>query len=130
MFSRTFYVYSEIPRWNLDPIERDKINANGRIVICGAVSQYSGNLNHGKVQGPSNYLKLAERGAEMKGFNVMQYITRVPFALMGMFWFHIRGKVQMKEQVENGIESFPHAMAKMFSGGHLGKLLVKVTGSD
>jgi hypothetical protein len=30
-------------------------------VICGAISQYSGNLNVGTVQGPSNYLKLAEK---------------------------------------------------------------------
>ena len=52
------------------------IRLNGRIVICGAVSQYSGNLNVGTVQGPSNYLKLAEKGVTMKGFVVMQYMTR------------------------------------------------------
>ena len=52
------------------------IRLNGRIVICGATSQYSGNLNVGTVQGPSNYLKLAERGATMKGFVVMQYMAR------------------------------------------------------
>ena len=40
------------------------------MVICGAVSQYSGNLNVGVVQGPSNYLKLAENGASMQ---VAQY---------------------------------------------------------
>ena len=123
------FVYDNVGGATLDAL-LDKINPQGRVIICGAVSQYSGNLNHGKVHGPSNYLKLAERGAEMKGFNVMQYITRVPFALMGMFWLYIRGKVQMKEQVENGIGSFPHAMAKMFSGGHVGKLLVKVTGGE
>ena len=27
----------------------DRIRAGGRVVICGAVSQYSGNLNKGKV---------------------------------------------------------------------------------
>lgn len=52
------------------------IRLNGRVVICGAVSQYSGNLNVGTVQGPSNYLKLAEKGATMKGFVVMQYMAR------------------------------------------------------
>ena len=52
------------------------IRLNGRIIICGAVSLYSGNLNVGSVQGPSNYLKLAENGAEMKGFVVMQYMAR------------------------------------------------------
>ena len=104
-----------------------KINPGGRVVICGAISQYSGRLNKGKVEGPSNYLKLAERGAEMKGFNVMQYMMKVPLALCGMFYYHIRGKVRMTEHIEEGIQSFPHALAKMFSGGHIGKMLVKIT---
>ena len=107
-----------------------KINSGGRVVICGAVSQYSGNLHKGKVEGPSNYLKLAERGAEMKGFNVMQYFIKIPLALCGMFYYHLRGKVQMTEHVEKGIGSFPHALAKMFSGGHIGKMLVQVGGGD
>lgn len=104
-----------------------KINPGGRVVICGAISQYSGRLNKGKVEGPSNYLKLAERGAEMKGFNVMQYMMKVPLALCGMFYYHIRGKVRMTEHIEVGIQSFPHALAKMFSGGHIGKMLVKIS---
>lgn len=33
-----------------------KINPGGRVVICGAISQYSGRLNKGKVEGPSNCL--------------------------------------------------------------------------
>ena len=104
-----------------------RINPGGRVVICGAISQYSGRLNKGKVEGPSNYLKLAERGAEMKGFNVMQYMMKVPLALCGMFYYHIRGKVRMTEHIEVGIQSFPHALAKMFSGGHIGKMLVKIS---
>lgn len=106
-----------------------KINPGGRVVICGAISQYSGNLNKGKVEGPSNYLKLAERGAEMKGFNVMQYMYKIPLALFGMFYLHMRGKVRMTEHVESGIQNFPQALNKMFTGGHIGKMLVDVAGA-
>jgi NADPH-dependent curcumin reductase len=105
------------------------LNAAGRVVICGAISQYSGNLNKGKVQGPSNYLKLAERGATMKGFNVMQYLHRLPMAIMGMYYLYLRGCVQMTEHVEKGIQEFPSALVKMFTGGHIGKLLVHVSDS-
>lgn len=124
------FIYDNVGGSILDQLLA-KINPNGRVVICGAVSQYSGNLNKGKVEGPSNYLKLAEKGAEMKGFNVMQYMMKVPLAmaLCGMFYYHIRGKVRMTEHIEVGIQSFPHALAKMFSGGsngHIGKMLVKV----
>ena len=122
------FVYDNVGGLILDKLLA-KINPNGRVVICGAISQYSGNLNKGKVEGPSNYLKLAERGAEMKGFNVMQYIYKVPFALCGMFYLYMRSKVVMTEHMEKGIKTFPYALQKMFTGGHIGKLLVEVNGS-
>mmetsp|Transcript_2404 Transcript_2404/g.5566 ORF Transcript_2404/g.5566 Transcript_2404/m.5566 type:complete len:381 (-) Transcript_2404:207-1349(-) len=113
-----------------------RINGGGRVVICGAISQYSGNLNNGTkedccgVEGPSNYLKLAERGAEMRGFNVMQYITRLPFMIVGMIYLWARGKVIMSEHVEEGIENFPRALQKLFTGETIGKTLVRVRSEE
>lgn len=121
------FIYDNVGGIILDTLLGD-INPQGRVVICGAISQYSGNLNKGKVQGPSNYLKLAERGAEMKGFNVMQYMYKIPLALFGMFYLNMRGKVEMTEHVEKGVKSFPFALQKMFTGGHIGKMLVDVGG--
>lgn len=120
------FVYDNVGGPILDDL-LNKINRNGRIVVCGAVSQYSdGAVNRGLVRGPSNYLRLAERGATMSGFNVMQYGPRLIFAIFGMFWMYLRGKVIMKEHIELGIEYFPSALNKLFTGGHMGKLLVKV----
>ncbi len=119
------FIYDNVGGSILDNL-LERINAKGRVVICGAISQYSGHLNKGLVQGPSNYLKLAERGAEMHGFNVMQFMYRVPFMLLGMFYMYITGRVKMTEHFEQGIESFPYAIQKLFSGGHIGKMLVDV----
>lgn len=119
------FVYDNVGGVTLDAL-LDKINPKGRVVICGAVSQYSGNLNKGLVRGPSNYLKLAERGAEMRGFNVMQYMYKLPFMLCGMFYMHMTGKVKMAEHVEEGIESFPHGLQKLFTGGHIGKMIINI----
>ena len=119
------FIYDNVGGETLDAL-LNKINSNARIVICGAISQYSGNLNHGKVRGPSNYLKLAERNATMKGFTFMQYFMRLPFMMLGMWWYSAWGKVKMTEQVEQGIDSFAGALQKMFTGGHIGKLIVKV----
>ncbi|CAK9014509.1 unnamed protein product [Durusdinium trenchii] len=104
----------------------DRIRAGGRVVICGAVSQYSGNLNKGKVEGPRNYLKLAERGATMKGFNVMQYMSSVPGAMCQLAWLHYRGYLRIHEDIQEGIEAFPNALQKLFIGGHTGKMLCRV----
>jgi len=119
------FIYDNVGGSILDDL-LEKINPNGRVVICGAVSQYSGNLNKGNVRGPSNYLKLAERGAEMRGFNVMQYAYKIPFMLFGMFYMYMTGKVRMTEHFEKGIESFPFALNKLFTGGHIGKMMVDV----
>ena len=102
----------------------ERIRPKGRVVICGAVSQYSGNLNVGRVEGPSSYLKLAERGASMTGYNVMQYMWKVPAAIGHMLWLRARGLVTMHEHVEKGIGKFPEALEKLFGGGHMGKLIL------
>merc|ERR1712232_598983 len=112
-----------------------RINPKSRIVVCGAISQYSGNLNQecektgkpSKVEGPSNYLKLAERGASMMGFNVMQYLRKLPFMVAGMFYLWMRGRVRMTEHVEDGLESFPFALQKLFTGKTIGKTLVRIS---
>ena len=119
------FIYDNVGGQILDDLML-KINPNARVVICGAISQYSGKLNKGLVQGPSNYLKLAERGATMKGFNVMQYMYKIIFAIFGMYWLHLRGKVNMNEHIEEGIESFPKALNHLFTGGSIGKCLVSV----
>lgn len=99
------------------------IRPKGRIVICGAVSQYE----NPKTYGPSNYIKLAERGAEMKGFTVLQYTSQLPVAIFFLWWYSaIRGKVKMTESVNAGIKTFPSALQKIFSGGNIGKTLVTV----
>jgi NADPH-dependent curcumin reductase CurA len=107
-----------------------RIRPGGRVVICGAVSQYDcGSVNKvdGRmVHGPSNYLKLAERGAEMRGFNVMQHMHKLPVAMFFLFWYYVRGKVRMTEHIHKGIEAFPGALKGLFSGGNTGKTLVQV----
>ena len=123
------FIYDNVGGEILDAL-LSKINPNGRIIICGAISQYSGKLNKGLVQGPSNYLKLAERGATMKGFNVLQYLHKLPFALLGMFWLYMCGKVTMKEHIEKGIASFPKALHHLFTGHSIGKCLVSVNSND
>jgi len=106
-----------------------RLKLRARVVICGGISYYgTGDQNKGTVVGPSEYLKLAERGATMKGYNVMQYLPRkLPAFLCKMLYLIWRGRVVMDEQVENGIASFAKAMELMFAGGHTGKLLVNVS---
>jgi len=103
-----------------------RIAPKGRVVICGAISQYSGNLNVGTVRGPSNYLKLAEKGATMVGFNVMQYMTSWPMGFWTLRTYYARGYLKIHETMREGIQAYPEALLGLFTGTHLGKALVKV----
>ena len=119
------FMYDNVGGPVLDEVLR-RINKNARVVICGAVSQYSGGLNKGRVVGPSEYLKLAERNATMKGFTVNEYSDSTARATASLLWDYTLGRVTVHEHVEEGFDRFPGAMEKMFTGGHMGRLLVKV----
>ncbi len=101
----------------------DNIRDRARVVICGAISQYG---NQQDVRGPKLYLRLAERYARMEGFTVMHFADRFSEAYAQLGEWLGAGKLKLPEQVEEGIEAFPAALEKMFAGGHVGKLLVKV----
>jgi len=101
-----------------------RIAPGGRIVICGAISQYSGNLNVGTVQGPSNYLKLAERGATMVGYNVLQKLSSMGFWTLRTY--HARGLLEMHETKFSGIDTFAPALQGLFTGLHIGKCVVEL----
>ncbi len=103
----------------------DQIKQGARVVICGAISQYQGDMSKG-VRGPSLYLRLAERQARMEGFAVNhfpQHYTQAAGELAG--WL-AQGKIQLPEHIEEGLENFGDTLKILFTGGHTGKLLLKV----
>jgi len=103
-------------------IALDNIRERGRVVICGAISQYNDQKH---VRGPSLYLRLAERYARMEGFTVMHFPQHFGEAFAQLGQWLAEGKLKMPEQVEHGIDAFPDALRKLFEGGNIGKMLVK-----
>jgi NADPH-dependent curcumin reductase CurA len=94
-----------------------------RIVICGAISQY---CNTGPVQGPSNYLSLLVHRATMKGMLVVDYADRYAQAAQEMAGWMAAGKLKAREDIVEGLETFPDTFLKLFKGENLGKLILKV----
>jgi NADPH-dependent curcumin reductase CurA len=101
----------------------DQIRIGARIVICGAISQYQDDLSRG-VRGPSLYLRLAERNARMEGFAINNCPERYAEAEEALATWLSRGDIRLHEQVEHGIERFGETLGMLFTGGHLGKLLL------
>ena len=100
----------------------DNIRDRARVVICGAISQYS---HHDSVNGPSLYLRLAEKYSRMEGFTVMHFEDRYEEASKELLSLYEQGKLKIPYHIEDGIENFPLALQKLFTGGNTGKLMVK-----
>ncbi len=100
------------------------INLRARIVICGAISQYN---NTTPIKGPSNYLSLLVNRARMQGMVVFDYADRYGLAAREMAGWMAAGKLKGKEDIVEGLESFPETLLKLFSGENFGKLVLKVT---
>jgi len=96
----------------------------GRVVICGAISQYN---NTGPVEGPSNYMSLLVSRARMEGFVVFDYAKRYPEAIAAMGGWLASGQLKSQEQIEDGVENFPSVLLKLFEGGNFGKLIIRNT---
>jgi len=103
----------------------DQIKEQARVVICGAISQYHGDMSKG-VRGPSLYLRLAERHARMEGYAVTHFATQFGEAESQLAKWLAAGDLELTEQVESGIENFGATLKMLFEGGNTGKLLLAV----
>lgn len=100
-----------------------RIALRGRVVLCGAISQYE-NLDN--AYGPKNYVNLIARRGRMEGFIILDYVPRFMEGIMALGGLLAEGKLKHKTTVVDGLEHAPDALRKLFTGEHDGKLLVKV----
>ena len=100
-----------------------KITRGARIIICGAISQYN---NTTAVQGPKNYLSLLVNRARMEGIVVFDYADRYHLAVAEMAGYLKDGRMKSKEDVVKGLDTFPDALNRLFSGDNFGKLVLQV----
>lgn len=100
-----------------------RLAPKARVIICGAISQYN---NKEAVKGPSNYLSLLVNRARMEGFVVMDYAPHFAAAGKEMAGWLASGQLKSKEDIVEGLETFPETLMKLFKGENFGKLVLKV----
>jgi NADPH-dependent curcumin reductase len=103
-----------------------QLSFRGRVVICGAISQY--NADH--MEGPRNYMSLLVNNASMTGFVVFHYASRYAEGARQMGEWFAAGKLRSREDIVPGIERFPEALVKLFEGTNDGKLVLAVAGGS
>lgn len=100
-----------------------RLRRHGRIIICGAISQYNATA---PVPGPKNYMQLLVNRARMEGFVVFDYEPRYPEAIQNMAQWMTEGRLKSREDIVDGIQTFPEALLRLFSGENFGKLVLRV----
>ena len=99
------------------------LRMRGRIIICGAISQYNATA---PVPGPSNYLNLLIQRGTMQGMIVLDYAKDYQRAARELGQWLAEGKLHSREAIYEGIENFHPTFLRLFSGEKMGKLVLKV----
>lgn len=96
---------------------------HGRIVMCGAISNYNT-----PAPGPKNLHQVIVRRLRIQGLLVADHLHRIPAFLEEMIPLLRAGKVLHQETVLHGIEQAPEALMSLLKSGdsHIGKLVIRV----
>ena len=101
----------------------DRIRMKARIVLCGAISQYS---DEEPSPGPRNLMQLVLQRSRMEGFLVFDYLAQYPEASARLSQWVRAGDLRYRVEVMEGLETAPRALRALFTGGNTGKLLVQI----
>ena len=98
-----------------------RMNAFGRIALCGMISGYDGE----PIPLKQPQLLLTNR-LSLRGFIVSEHMDLWPQALKELGTLVATGKLKYRETVADGIESAPEAFLGLLKGRNFGKQLVKL----
>lgn len=99
------------------------MNNRGRVVCCGAISQY----DSADVVGPRNLPGLVVvKRLRMEGFIVMDFAHRDATALRALQNWVASGQIKVVEDIVDGLENAPAALIGLLAGDNRGKRMVRV----
>ncbi len=99
----------------------DRMNLRGRVVLCGLISGYTK-----EAPSPSSFGRILMKRLLVQGFLVPDYAPRFKEAAMELGKWKMMGKLKDRQTLVEGLEKAPEAINMLFTGGNVGKLIVKV----
>ncbi|SHG12132.1 hypothetical protein SAMN04487965_3330 [Microbulbifer donghaiensis] len=101
------------------------INRRARIVICGQISQYSGNLDEVE-NGPRFLHHMLYQRACVQGILARDFNYRMDEMLAVVGPWVGNGEIRYRETIVDGFERLPAALSGLFHGDNTGKMIVRV----
>jgi NADPH-dependent curcumin reductase CurA len=102
-----------------------QMRSGGRIVCCGAVSQYDTGSPEPGPRGVPGLLVV--KRLRMEGFIVMDFYARRREAEDALARLIAEGRLVIREDIVEGLEHAPQALIGLLRGDNIGKRMVRVT---
>lgn len=102
-----------------------RMNMHGRIVCCGAVSNYDGDAPTAGPRGVPGLL--VTKRLRMEGFIVMDFYAERAAATDDLAAAVADGSLKVVEDVIDGLEHAPQALVGLLAGENVGKRMVRVS---
>ncbi|HET7774353.1 MAG TPA: NADP-dependent oxidoreductase [Burkholderiaceae bacterium] len=112
--------FENVGGWIMDTVML-RMNAFGRIAVCGMIAGYNGE----PLPMANPALILVSR-LKMQGFIVSEHMEKWPEALKELGTLVATGKLKYRETVSQGLASAPEAFMGLLKGANFGKQLVKL----
>ena len=100
-----------------------RMQNGGRIVCCGAISQYESSSPTGPRNVPGFIIT---KRLKMEGFIVMDFQEKHLKAISHMKALLDEGKIKVVEDIAEGLESAPETLVNLLNGKNFGKSMVRV----
>ena len=102
----------------------ERLRMNARIVLCGSISEYTRKTPFSL----TNYTRLRATDSRMQGFFVYNHLDRWQQIMEQMSgWIH-DGALNPVQDVMDGFQNMPKALAKLFVGANVGVQCCSVRG--
>jgi NADPH-dependent curcumin reductase CurA len=101
-----------------------QMNLRGRIVCCGAISQYDGAPSPAGPRGVPGLIVV--KRLIMQGFIVMDFMDQRNSALVDLQSWVDSGKLKVQEDVIDGLENTPMALIGLLAGENRGKRMIRL----
>jgi len=99
----------------------DRMNLNGRVVLCGLISGYTR-----EDPSLSSFAQILMKRLRVQGFIVIDFASKFMEAGQQLGMWKMMGKLKDKQTILQGIEKAPEAINMLFQGSNIGKLLVQL----
>jgi NADPH-dependent curcumin reductase CurA len=100
------------------------VNRRARIVVCGVISQYDGQLDEPEL-GPRFLHHFLYQRCRMQGILARDYTHRMDELLHRLAPWVADGSLKFEQTIVQGFDKLPQTLGELFDGIHQGKVLVR-----